>query len=563
MSGRRAGIAAACLAIPYVPFVVGADPGEGFLGAVLVGGAGLVAPGLVGAAAGRPAANAARRVTRGLLAAVGLNVMAAVVLKLAGGTPSPALFAAVLGGLVVSSGALVFGRGGSLPDPRRHRLVVVVALAAFALAFFAGTQVVPPLEDQDTEVQGTAYGLAHDLEPICLTNRSTLYFFAHPLLLHALNASTLTLSGDLETVRPPYEAAVAELDKLPPEARARGIGAAVAALKEPAPRPDRYIAWRRGVYAPFGKAPALFGTRAPNFVLAAVAAALLLGLARRLGARPFDAVLVVAAYATLPEIFVRSGYGGYYALTAVTFLAGAQLAAGGAGGARAGVAAGALAILSNQKALILVAATVGARALSGVAGRSVGRLRPAVPLLVGMVAGGAAFWMYGLGLAPHEFVADHLLDHGFRRFSGVEALNRAGHALYPSRLALWGEFAGHMGWGWTAAAVVALGVGAVRGVRGVRRAIGSGDTRSMLTLHLVAWVLVGAVLFTATDWRQTKHLCLLVPALSGLIVATLARAPRTGRFALRGVLGASIVWNVIWMGRLACDFESLAISTEW
>ena len=39
---KRAGIAAGCFALPYVPFVVGVDPGEGFLGAVLVGGTALV-----------------------------------------------------------------------------------------------------------------------------------------------------------------------------------------------------------------------------------------------------------------------------------------------------------------------------------------------------------------------------------------------------------------------------------------------------------------------------------------------------------------------------------------
>ncbi len=561
---RRAGIAAGSLAIPYLPFLVEVDPGEGLVGALCVGIAALIAPGAVGAAGGGP--GVARRFVRGLLTAATLNVAAAVLLRLAGTPPTPRSFAWVLGVLVVTSGAVVFGCGGALPDPRRHRVATAMAAVGFLLAFVAGTRIVPPLEDQDTEVQGTAWGLAHDLEPLCLTNRSTIYFFAHPLLLHAFNASTLTLSGDLETVRTAYDAAFAERERLSPELRARGPGAALAALRDPAERPDRYGRWRREVYRPFLEDPALFGTRAPNFVFAAAVALLVFALARRLGAGPLDAALATIAYATLPEILVRSGYGGYYALTAATLLAGARLAAGEAGGGRAGAVAGVLAVLTNQKALVLAAAVAVARGLSAVASRSVSGCRNAMPLLGGIVAGGALFWVYGLGLAPHEFVADHLLEHGFRRFAGQEVLNRAGQAMYPSRPGLWLEFAGHLGWLWTGIGAVALATGAWRVWTGLRdRAAGAppAEPTLRLTTHLVLWVLVGAVLFTVTDWRQTKHLCLLVPALSVLVGRLAGAAPRPAGFAIRAALVVTVAWNLIRIGQLTRDFESFPISSVW
>ena len=564
---KRAGIAATALAIPYLPFGLGVDPGEGLVGAVLVTAAALGAPGVVGAAAvGR---GAPRRVTGALLAAAGLNVAAAVALRVLGIEPGPRSFGVALGLLVAGAGAFVIGRGRRPPDPRRHPLATALAVTAFALAWFAGTQVVPPLEDQDSEVQGTAYGLAHDLQPLCLTNRSTLYFFAHPLLLHAFNAATLTLSGDLETVRPPYDAARTARETQAPELRARGLAAAWSALRHSAPRPDRYLAWRGDVYGPFLKSPALFGTRAPNFALAALAAVLVFALARRSGAAPFDAALTTIAYATLPEIFVRSGYGGYYALTAATLLAGVGLAAGSAGGGKAGAAAGALAMLSNQKSLVVGAAAAGARALRALARRQPAELRMAGPLWLGLVAGGTVFWFYGLGLAPHEFVGDHLLEHGLLRFSGAEAVNRAGKLLYPTRPALWLEFASHMGWVWCAAAAIGMGTGIARGVRGLRRepaapvaGRASADAGSLVR-HLVLWVVVGAVLFTATDWRQTKHLCLLVPALAVLIGGGTAARPGGLRWVLRGGLAFAVVWNVVWIVRLAGDFEALKISTVW
>ncbi len=560
--GRRAGIATALLAIPYLPFLAGLDPGEGLLGAVFVGGASLGAPGVVGLA-GPGGHGPARRFVRGLLFVSALNILAAVALVLLELSPTPRTFAAALGALTVGAGALVFGRGGTLPDPRRETLAIAVAAVTFLLALFAGTSVVPLLEDQDTEVQWTAYGLAHDLQPICLTNRSTLYFFAHPLLLHALNASTLVLAGDLETIRPAYDAAVAERERSTVAERERGIGAVLRALRDPTPPPDRDRIWRRDVYARFVERPALFGTRAPNFVLAAAAAVLVSLWSRRLGASSTDAALVTLAYVTLPEIFVRSAYGGYYPVTVATFLSGAWLASGAAGGGRSGFAAGALTYLANQKAFLIAAAVAAVRGSRLLFHRTFRELGPALPILLGTLAGTVAFWIYGLGLAPADFVADHLVEHGLERFSGREVLTRSGQSFYPSRPALWLEFARHTGWVWTGLAGLALTVGVRKAWQGIRRTNGVPAPLSAVG-HLTLWVIVGAILFTAIDWRQTKHLCLLVPALSVLIGGVLLPAvgSRT-RLALRAALGVSILWNVSWIIRLARDFDAMTMSTMW
>jgi hypothetical protein len=545
-------MAAVLLSLPYLPFVLGIDVGEGIVGALFVGGASLVAPGFVGVLAVR-AGGAPRRFTAALGAAALGNVGSAVLLKVLGVSPGPLTFAVTLGVIVVVAGAVVAARGGNLPTLGAEPWPYAVAVGAFVLAFYAGTSVVPGLEDQDTEVQGTAHGLAHDLEPLCLTNRSTLYFFAHPLLLHVFNASTLVLSGQLPTVAPPYAVAKAEREKLPPEQRARGVRAVGNALRERAPRPDRSFLWFHEVYKPFVGSPALFGTRTPNFVLAAAVAVLLFLLSRRLGASAVDASLVTAAYVTLPEIFVRSGYGGYYALTAATWLAASGLAAERHGGARAGYAAGVLAALSNQKALVLGAAV----ALFRGATRSFGA---ALPILLGLAAGAAAFWVYGLFLAPAEFLSDHLLDHGFRRFAGGEVLSRSGKTVYPSRIGVWLEFARHAGWIWTvlAAAGLAAGVRVIFRTRG-----GVASAQDSLVAVLTLLVTVGAIAFTVTDWRQTKHLSLLVPALSVLAASLLAVVRPRERVALRVAFALAIAWNLTWVFRLARNFESFPMSTVW
>jgi hypothetical protein len=572
---KAAAWTALLLALPFLLVLVGAADGEGPLAAIVLGAAGLVAPGA--AAMLLPGGGgAARLFVRGLLGVAALHAGSFALLALAGTAPGPQSYAAVLGAATVCLGVVRAGRGARLPSGAGFSLALGTGLGAFALAVFAGTAVAPPLEDQDMEVQGTAYGLAHDLEPLCLTNRSTLYFFAHPPLLHLLNAATLTLGGDLETVRPAYDAAVAARAERGPAERERGLGAIGRAWRERGrPRPDTSRAWFRDVYRSFLASPALTATRAPNFVLAACASVLLLLWLRRLGVGSPDAVLVTAVYATLPEVFVRSGYGGYYALTAATLLAAAWLSAGERAGRVAGGVAGCLAILANQKALVVgVGATLarlGARFLRprppapAAAPRENGwAASVALPLWIGILLGGAGFWAYGLLVAPGEFLADHLLEHGLRRLAGGEALTRAGMPAYPSRAGLWLEFANHMGWAWTALAFASLVAGVERFVRGARReATAPGRGRVLAIGVLCAWVLTGAVVFTLTDWRQTKHLCLLVPALSVLLGSLFPLLGSRSRILLRVALLLSLVGNAVWIVKLAQDFPSFPMSTIW
>ena len=141
-------------------------------------------------------------------------------------------------------------------------------------------------------------------------------------------------------------------------------------------------------------------------------------------------------------------------------------------------------------------------------------------------------------------------------------VSRSGDAVYPSRGGVWLEFAGHFGWVWTAIAAVALGRALRRGFRpGEQARAPAGDDVHLATL--AAWVAAVAVAFTLTDWRQTKHLCLLVPAAAVLIGAMDARASGWTRRVLRGGLIVSLAWNVVWIFRLTRDFGAMAPTPLW
>ena len=80
---------------------------------------------------------------------------------------------------------------------------------------------------------------------------------------------------------------------------------------------------------------------------------------------------------------------------------------------------------------------------------------------------------------------------------------------------------------------------------------------------VLSWCAVGAAVFSATDWRQTKHLALIVPALVLLIGFTWGSASRPWR-AIFGVLVLlGVAWNVWQTAHLMADFTYLQPQPIW
>jgi hypothetical protein len=552
----RTSCIALALAAPYVPFVAGAVPRFDALGVLLVGAAAIGAPGAAAvlATGARKAVDACAAF---LLGAWVLNLAAMIARKVLALPLTAAAFAAVLGVAAVALGAAGAYRRASPRLSRRAAVAGAIAAGGFLASFASARWIVPPLQDHDMDAQDTAYGLMVELTPFGLTDRSTLYFFAHPLYLHYFNASTLTLAGEIETVRPPYDAAVRERHRVPPGERRPSLARSLRALGLDQRPPDRGMRWTQRVYGAFRESPALFGTRAPNAAFTAALWALLFVALGRLGLPARDAALVTVASTTLPEIVVRSGYGGYFAPSALTMLLAACAVADPATGRPTRLAAGFLAMFTNQKSVMVGAAA----ALSGIAERLrvVGAgARGALPLVAGMSVAAAAYALLGLWIAPEDWVLDGLLEHGIWRFTAAEGAAYASRLAYPSPGGLWRDFASQMGWPWTA--LVAAGL--LRALATLRTP--DRDERRGRLLGIAAlWAVVGGLLFTATDWRQTKHLCNLLPAFALLLGGLLARSPGPARIAIRVVLVASLGWTAVRVVQLARDFTSFPVRPIW
>jgi len=492
------------------------------------------------------------------------------------------------------------------------------------------------------ETQGTAWALLHRLKPLHLTDRGTTYFFAHPLLLHFYNAHTILFADALDELRW-YEQDVAIGEKILDTRAAPGMeilfitrdgreikrtASAIdnekIILNEGAPgavsrifipdfqthsfRPRKPILegqtslnmqqlrfWAICSFVEdeavpkFKKNPVLLPTRMPNIFFSCLTAFILFCFIEKLTHSRLLATLGPLLYFTFPEIFVRSSYGGYMAITnfalcALAYLYVQSRASGAShpalrpetqgrgkdaqhpkGGQQPIFLAALFLGLANHKAVILPIA-IGIRELFSHVRRPTSDVRRLLtvlkaaalnPAVIGFLVGTLLFWAYGLTLKPDVFVQEHFRYHLINRITHRADL---GYTGYPSSWQLWAGFFLYS----PGQPILLLGaIGLIYFLKDLR-AYARPYGRKMETSEpaLALWFLLGALFFTIVDWRQTKHLMLLVPALMiGLFSYVPAR--RFFRFTLYGLVGLAILRNILIIARVWQDFSILDPAGGW
>lgn len=413
---------------------------------------------------------------------------------------------------------------------------VLVFSAAYGMFFVGATRIVPALDDQDDELQGTAHSLLLNLTPGLLTARNTDYVFAHPPLAHLYVAQTLAYNGLLDSL----------------------------SAFNPA-TPDRLP--RDSVYQRYLDRPYHLETRTSSVWLSAATVLLLfawIGAAAR--SRAVGA-LAAFTYAALPEVFVRSSYAGYYALGAYVtahLLHAADLhERDGSGATRWYCAAtGLLAALSDHKLVIIIAAILLWQCVRRCRERATAAISIWHPTVAGFAVGTALFWAYGLAISPRDFWIDHVRYHIADRILHINARG-LDLSTYPGVIDLWVEF-----WRDTSFVVIPGGViAAVLLARGLANDQDASVRSDVDDLHPATpwlWLLIIAgtsLAFSLVDWRQTKHLAILaVPC----VIAAGAIQSRL-RYRVLGAVGlaASLALSAQRLLLMAHDFSAVVKVPEW
>jgi hypothetical protein len=465
--------------------------------------------------------------------------------------------------------------------PQEAAIGAVCFLAAYGLYFWAATRVVPPQQDQDLEVVGTGYGLLTRLEPLLLTDRQSVYFFAHPPLLHLYVAGSYLLDDGVADLRFYYDSSARVRDAwegrpvVPPVEPFQLAGrpkelpvppgmyrvVAVSGL-------DYHLSSGTGppvavsiesveldrIYSHYQIRPLLVASRTPNIFFAAATVALLAIWAGRISHRRWLGVLVATAYASSPEVVVRSSYGGYFSVGALACILMLLANERWRWSSRRGRfwlpgMIGVFAALVDHKLIVLPAA-LGLIAIFGRGNRPLARLHP---VAVGFAVGTLSFWMWGLATAPGPFIDDHLRGHLIDRLTHHNPFDYGG---YPTPTGLWAEFNAHTGYVLLPAGLFLIAWGLWR----TRRAPASRTNPSLGPWLL--WIALTAGAFTIVDWRMTKHLILLaLPLCLGLVPGRVAARWRVALPVVAGIL--LVLLNAVSIAGLARDFQSFTVTPAW
>jgi hypothetical protein len=420
---------------------------------------------------------------------------------------------------------------------RLHKIGLILFIIAYISFYFGAVRIVPITGDNDAEMQGTVHGLLTSLEPRFFTTRDTTHYFAHPPLLHLCIAASFL-----------YYDRWTDL-----------------AVFDPGPNPS--ISSPRGESIRLLKTyfkPYPLETRTPNIFFGALTVACLGTWIAASSAGLALAFLAALAYMLTPEVFVRSSYGGYFAIGNLILmgiaLAEEERSLSPKLARLACFLTGALAAIADHKLVVVVAGLAlweALRSREPVRARAISALRH--PTAIGFATGTVLFWLYGFAVDARSFWIEHVHYHLLDRIIHQPTpWQVAGH--YPGIVALWLEFTRDTGWLLLPLALMAFVVLLQRS-RTSGMSDNAGEWRSTTGFWLL-WTTFTALIFSVVDWRQTKHLVIMTLPLF-LAPARAAGRTRFLRLLIGLVFALLIAWNLKTIAALSIDFQALQKLPEW
>ncbi len=464
------------------------------------------------------------------------------------------------------------------------RGIIYFILPGLFLLYFA-TNVIPPLQDNTLTTQSTAYGLSKHFVPKTFTDRYLNYEFAHPPLMHFYTAASLFLAGHLEDVkyyydyaqkfeelmnkRPkqgekisfsvfgfnPFEVEILKiegdeiiLDKdipfLEPNRRLVPVGkyrfirdnqikedyipvserTVVRKVNYGIIKSGEYWKMAREVYETFYAQPLLLYSRLPNIFFTLLSCWVVYLIVLSFTQSKILSCFALLVFITIPELLIRAVGGSYtavdiYFILIVTYI---YLA-----GKRKWVlfCASAMAALTDHKLLILAVSFMVTEALKGNLFR---KNSPMLAMSFGFFSGTALFWIYGISINKEAFFADHFRYHFVNR---IFHLQDFGYSGYSSIGNLWWEFIRVLNPFLFLSFLITFFVFMLN------------RFKAKTSIFLITYSVIGAFIFSIIDWRSTKHLILLIPALL-LFIFDNFPSMANNRKIIVSILSLAVIFNI-------------------
>ena len=478
--------------------------------------------------------------------------------------------------IVINVGVLCSGNYDFKFDPalickdHKKMMVVIVFLCIFIFVYFQAAHYIPPLPDSTLTVQEAAYGLWNYLKPYTFSDDGfQTYYFAHPLLMNFYAANTIFLSGHLSEMKYYYDYSqivnrIYEKGPLVGEnfvvytdpknfqnATILDLRGDEVVLDQPLPQiylssafpryidellkeedlfeirsyygnellntenkggairvrrrsPDKHIITKTlyeqirlrilhdALYKEFYSSPHILCSRIINIFFVMGTLMIMMALLVQFGLSYQEALLLLLVYISLPEMNMQLIGGSRTALSSFCLIAMAYFYL--TKNIHFTVISGIISGLSTHKLVFLP--------LAALLHRYLFRMNrfPALPLVFGFFGGLFAYWIYAMGIDAKVFFMDHIQFHLLNRIFHVDDL---GYVEYPNFLNYWKNFIANVSWPFILISLFPLLL--------LFREKNNG--RNIFVL----WFLSGATIYSIVDWKETKHLGLIViPLIFGI-----------------------------------------------
>jgi hypothetical protein len=422
---------------------------------------------------------------------------------------------------------------------RRYKVGALLFVVAYITFYIGAVRIVPVTGDNDDEMQNTAHGLLTSLQPRCYTSRETTQYFSHPPLLHLCEAASLLYYGQW---------ADADLVVFDP-----GPNPSVSSPRE------KYIWLMYHNYKPHR-----LEARTPNIFFGALTVACLGAWIAASWGGVVLAFFAALAYMLTPEVFVRSSYGGYFAIGNLILmgmaLAEEERSVTPKEAWLACFLTGTLAAVADHKLVVVIASLALWEALrlrKDLIGRAAAALQQ--PTVLGFAAGTAFFWTYGIAVDAKAFWIDHVRYHIIDRIIHQPTPWEV-PSFYPGIDSLWLEFARDTGWLLLPLALAAFAILWLR--IGTRSDYELDKEFRSTTGFWFLWMTLTALVFSVVDWRQTKHLVIMTLPLF-LAPARAAARSRLLLLLIAIVFAVLIALDLKTIVGLSGDFDAIHKLPGW
>lgn len=444
--------------------------------------------------------------------------------------------------------------GKPLPGLKQFQKVLimfclVIHILACLFSTYTGDT---PFEDSDLDLQGTAYGLIHSLNPRMLSDRKTIFNFSHPLLSAFCAANSILVFGDLDNLKYYFDASI-YAEKVYEDRPV--VGRKITLVNTDNKKEDFYIvkikenevlldkeiheniAYDYGkvlpankwieydlikkariwhlitqCYQKFLEKPYLLSTRNPQFLFTALTFVVMAFLVLEITGSRFIAILSSVFYLAIPEVFIAHSVTNYTAAASFLLISAAYLYCVSlrSNSIKKRIRAplfitGFLCAATNHKTIIFFAAVLAKELICNykvIKQKSFLNFIKENYLLTGFLIGTSLYWTYGMLINMQAFVLDHACYHLLNR---IFHQNPFGYEEYFSIAQLWDAYSSNIG-----RAFFIIGI--FCSVYFLKKLFVRHSAESTIAL----WFFIGATAFTIVDHRETVHLMYVTPALIAL-----------------------------------------------